>query len=389
MNNYQQHIHEYLDGALPAHLQEELFSEMSMNEELRKEFSLQLSVQQKVSADVATIIAPDDIKENVFAQIGLPLHSPVSSVSEALIPLPAFSGFFSIGSIAFIALITGAFSTWFFLQVNNTTPLQGNTENIITQSSSKVKNKSIENNNTPAQYNRSTFDGFETKRAKIISTPSFSIIDTEKNQDNNMYGNTNYESINTENTNTETIHNSPLRNYSVTHNFPTSQIHNSLDFIQTPYFDENNIQLRVASISPIGTNAHSAFIAQCMYELDEGNSIGVEYSDGSYSQTKQVLIDGEELSLKENRKFTGISATYQHNFTSLQLFDIIPMLQVSLGGTTTGQPIGRYSVGVRWTPESRISLTIGADVSVLGYRSENSWNTSVNTGIVSGVNIRF
>ncbi len=385
MNSYQQHIHEYLDGTLPAHMQEELFSEMSMNEELREEFSLQLSVQQKVSADVATIVAPDDIKENVFTQIGLPFHSPITSVSDALLPLPAFSGFFSIGSIAFIALITGVFSTWFFLQGNNTTPISGNSQKIIAYSSGN------NNANIPA-VNRSTISTISnqssTKNSDRINSniqpiviPPLTLSD---NQSDGIASKIDYGS-----TYTETIYNSPLHNYSVQHNFSNSQIHNNLSFIQTPYFDENNLQLRFASISPIGADAHSVFIAQGMYELDEDNSIGVEYSHGSYSRTKQEIIDGEELSQKENKKFTAISATYRHNFISLKVFDIMPTFQVSLGGTTTGQPISRYSLGVQWTPESRISLTIGADVSVLGYTSENSWNTSVNTGIVSGVNIRF
>lgn len=389
MSNHQQRIHEYLDGTLPAHLHEQLFGELSCNKELREEFSLQLSVQQKASADASTIIAPDDIKENVFTELGLPLHNPlVPTSSEITMPIPVFSGFFGIGSTAVTALLTGAFVMWFFMQKDYVEPTIIRNNNTISSKYSQQKNNLFsESHNIIQNHNDIPYHDNSEKRQQneyIIPVPLSLINNTIENAQTELYKNE------TETESTEIISNSLPHNYIQSYSFtPSSSDNKYLDFVQLPYLDENNIQMRIASVTPLGTNTHAAFIAQCMYESDERNYIGIEYSQGSYTRLQQEFIDGEELSKTDIEKFSAFSTTYQHNFSSLQLNDIIPIMQVSLGGTTTGQPLARYSVALRWTPENRVSLTLGADISVLGYRNENRWNTSVNTGIVSGVNIRF
>jgi len=72
---YPRLIHEYLDGELNPILEDKLFSEMAINQDVRSEFSKQLKLQNITNLDLNSIDIPSDTTAAVFAGLGFSIPS--------------------------------------------------------------------------------------------------------------------------------------------------------------------------------------------------------------------------------------------------------------------------------------------------------------------------
>lgn len=392
MESVQRQIHDYLDGNLPQEMEQDLFQMLSDSDELRNEFSAQLSIQQKASEDAKLITAPNDIKADIFSQIGLP-YPTTTSIPTPLPSQSITSKAFSTSGIVLtllLALFTGAYSTWFLLSGSNTAnKVQTKREaNLLPVSS-------ILNTGNPTIF-KSNDENIPTITNYLEEDNSFtpkktSVMISEVGHNTNSADTTEQVSTSEFIINNTTIQNCVLMEQPYFSSFLHTNTHNSIyTFSNITEPLSENIEFTISSLTPFSDKSQTSYIIQCLYELNNETFIGVEYSNGTYSYENNSLIDGVDQIEISQKNTHAVSIAFQYKPSSLQLFgNITPLFQLSTGGTTTGEPIARSSMALQWKPEQRISLMLGVGVSAIGYREQSTWKSTFNTGLITGVNIQL
>lgn len=383
MSNFQYLIHEYLEGTLSEELQTFLFQEMSANDELRHELLTQIHIQQQAKDDFTTITAPDDVKDSLFVALGLsePVHN--SQIIAAATNHAGDTSFLAAGIAIVSTLCLGTFIGWYghSLQFSeqqthngmpkNSSPAIALVENSSTQIIAEKKHlhSTVSHSSVMSQHlipalskpvlsdNQQQHEDFNIAMSEIPS-----ILAVESLNPNNSY---------------------------------TEDKSNRRFLLQSPpsieqlYFEDNAIITRFSTLYPLIGNSSSGQIFQVFYALEDNNSIGLEYSTGTVTKPSNELYDGEIRTTQESQQFSAYSVAASHRMNYLEVLDIIPISTMSLGSTITGEPIARFSTGFSWTPENRVSLGIGADVSTIAYSQSGTWKSTSSVSIMGSLSIRF
>lgn len=384
MSDYQYLIHEYLEGTLSEELQTSLFQEMSGNEALRHELLLQIHLQQQAQHDFAALTAPDDVKESLFIELGL---SEPANTAPIITPSATATGTGSLmsQSIATVStLCLGALIGWY---VHSLQPTQQYTDNISIARKYSPQVSAIASSSTlptTQKIDRQTSEKpSPTVSQKNIPVVPRSLFSEDKNRSHEQII-TSSETpsiIPLPSLNTHVPSMAPRNNQTLSMQSPPT--------IQQLYFEDYAIITRFSTLYPLGNNSFSGQIVQVLYALEDNNSIGVEYSTGTYSLPVNELYDGEFRTIQQSRQFSAYSIAASHRMDYAELFDIIPVSTMSIGSTVTGEPIGRISAGLSWTPEQRVSLCIGTDISTIAYRKAGTWQSTSAIALMGSLSVRF
>lgn len=387
MSDYQYLIHEYLEGNLSAELQNFLFQEMSANEELRHELLTQIQLQQQAHNDFASINAPDDVKESLFMELGLsePTHTaPIIAPSSVHTGAESLMG----NGIAIVStLCLGALIGWYVHSLQFT---EIKTQNKIT---AQMKN-------TPAitamEVSASPLTAQQTQTKKIkshslttISQQNIPVVPRSLLSENNNLPD---EQMITASTETVPIlaaqslypnnsNNDGYNNHTASVYAPPS--------IQQLYFEDYSIITRFSTLYPLGNNSFSGQVFQVLYALEDNNSVGLEYSTGTFSSSVSELYDGEIRTAQQTRQFSAYSVAASHHMDYAELLDIIPISTASIGSTISGEPIARVSLGLSWTPEQRVALSFGTDIATIAYRKAGTWQSTSSISLMGSLSVRF
>lgn len=182
--DYSELIYNYLDGELPPILEDKLFAEMSINQDLRNEFAKQIKINNFALNDLNSIQIPSDVTSKVFSNLGFSI--PANNLMKSNFAIN--KNWIKNNKYRLAVLI----STILVLSISGTLLLKDafDSNNVLINSQrnsfSNVVNQNTENNLINQQNEASI------PLASSLIDRNSSIKGKQKNQTNSNLSNSNY-----------------------------------------------------------------------------------------------------------------------------------------------------------------------------------------------------
>ncbi len=411
---YSQLIHRYLDGELSTDLERSLFDELAGNEELRREFGVELELHKAATADMASIVPPENIRASVFSRLDIPT---TSEEPQIITTTSASFRFLTFGTVALCSMILGGAAVWFGLsRDNNNTYDQVQSHKTNTEQNQDYKQSALtspspsagsiasvtqsaelslhKNTSLNSSYNRlSNSNPFDNSlnSSSSNSLSNNSLFDEIKRQAAAIASN---ESAISHTQNaiaiqvSPNIYNSDLSYSNVSQINPDGIIASANNEQQpgVPFYIQLQGVGSLADANSPGNNGNAYTIA-AMYELDSDNSLGIEVCNDYFGRKETYRINGMDSLKIQNERVIAIGASYHLSLPAVSYGQLATFVQSFAGATINGLPIARTALGVEWTPDSRVTISGGIGASAIGYRANGIWKSTSTLGLVYGVSV--
>ena len=127
-----------------------------------------------------------------------------------------------------------------------------------------------------------------------------------------------------------------------------------------------------------------------MYKLNESQSVGFEIGQEAFPQNFEGTEEGRHVWYEQNLLTVWVDAAYRNSFSQLRFFNsLIPFMQIGLGATREKWLHANATVGLELHPSQNVSLFAGYDGSLLLYKFQQTWFTTQKTGFTYGFGIQF
>lgn len=414
----------YLDGELSPHSEKQLFEKLAANDELRSEMRDLLAIRHEIETG-AMYYPPAALKTAAMAKVGLEnagaagvFASALPYLQKAFVPVASALVGSLLTVLVFMNLAPDADSfkkekstgnTFKNDAVKSEIPANVNLSGREGAMANGLKmNSRLRSNDNSGVISRELLTRKERFRAS--RNDKFSSVDLNKNEllktasiENNSFKNLAISPIPANNF---------LKENTLQNTFKSSENPASLkevlktfedEFTDTgilpekkSWLDDMQFEIRgysLANYPPPRTLPQTDPIFKNMavgayYTLNAAHAIGGEFGQEAFSQK----FDGmEEDSIHVNYQqylvlpWGGISYRYTPD---ISFKNIRPLGGIMLGGSEGG-PVGRAILGVQIFPENAVSMTLGAEAAVLGYRYQGKWFASPKFGLMYGVAVKF
>jgi len=429
--SYSRLIHDYLDGELEQSQQDALFNHLAANTDVRSEFNQQVKLHLIAQKDMATISPPVSTTNAIFASLGFTIPPGGYSAGAGGAAVAAtksaglahlFWGFLvrytpNLFTALLTAGITGAvifFMTKGFVgnQTNNADnhesaknavkqteqimAANGTTNQVKAPDSkeiSRIVSKAI--NNYFQKY-ESNYITYMNNLDKAVTDNKSPITEKDESYTDGAMANkifTAYDNnvlLVKDIKNPEPVITNFIKPFDINANKTAIPGFNNLK-------SNFSLQLRgfsnVSSQANMPTNSKPWFndmSASINYNLNENNIIGVEVGQEAFLQ--QFVINepnGKKLSWKQNPTRIWYGGLYRFSFTDFLIPKILyPYSQIFAGATPFG-PLGRLQAGLQYTPDKRVTFTMGAEYSALIYNVQGNLFATKKFGLTYGVSIYY
>lgn len=370
--NYGEMIHRYLDGMLPEDLEHQLFDELARNPELRRSFGMELDIQKAATADSATLIPPENIRENVFSALDIPLAADAPMLAPAAPQLLTFT------SIALVSMIFGGIMVWFGMQG------QAGLNQQFTAAATPPPTSVFQTPRASLAGNVNSPDRLSGKSSRDNSstTPRISPTMQAENLPENTETSHLYQALPAEPLGIPSD-NSLIYTHHQDRNGTVALAVTLPQFLDIPPDIPMSVSMRGAQ----DISGTSGVALTALYSLDDEQALGIEVSTGQILRYEQRRTGGIDKQITISEQATIIGSVYRTTIPSISIGDFTPYLQSFAGATTKGLPVGRTTLGLQWTPDSRVTLSGGLDGTLYGYRANGQWKAGVMTSLVYGVSV--
>lgn len=426
--NYNDLIHQFLDGELDSVNEDVLFSNLSNNTEIREMFKQQVQLHLLTQNDMASITTPSESTNYIFSSLGLSVPPIQKPAPKHPIPVPLFEKHIlshnnKYLTTALTAIISIALTSLFFLlnqkeftdsNMNYTSIDKGSQNSLNYPVSSNIKNtnsyvngsKDLANSNNNTNNTKPVIKYIYVNSNNQNGETNSQILANNYKLDNNPKNikNTNDElfalssselptknlkPLNTSNTNNSTLNTNPLNIFAI-----------DLSSLSKFELNESNLTLQwrniTASSSDATENLPSAqeplFINQgiaLIYKLDDNNSIGIEVGQEHFLQQFTRKIGEQEYTYTQNPVLFWYGGFYKLSLPSLGYKNmIVPYTQVFAGGTTAGF-IGRGQLGIQYNYDNFLKFYVAGEFSSLLYNVQNKINRTDKFGITYGLSLSY
>ncbi|MCX6153039.1 MAG: hypothetical protein NT007_02640 [Candidatus Kapabacteria bacterium] len=417
-------ISEFVDGSLDKPGEENLFNELSTNEELRSELRQQIMMEKAFNKKLSAFVPSAASTIGVFSKLGFvaPLAGAAIATGTAI-----KSGFFStylqgiISAVTATVLTTATFLTLTYSGVFEKKADTGLSQKPNSQSAqpAQITQPAVSPDNS--QFSNNLANKQEIQVPKVIEKIKYvyitketdpvvssiadqkvepTIIDKkidETKQQTNSIAELNPE---TKPLISESRNINPIQTPKI--NSPSSDFSNSrnMDFAQPIKFElpsSMGLSFGVSGMTDWQMN-------QSMIEEPAMPKVGNIAISGEYKISENFSIGGEFRKERFYQSFSGYDKfkneykynafedypsgviTLKYDMIKSTYFSIYS--QAAIGGTITGI-IGRLSSGVELFHNSLISPYIGIEASNLFYTHDNIWFNSPKIGMNYGLHIKF
>ncbi len=125
------------------------------------------------------------------------------------------------------------------------------------------------------------------------------------------------------------------------------------------------------------------------YNLGQNTNVGFEFGQEKFAQKYSLTLYGETTYYKQNPLVWWYGLYIQQSIGNLFIWeDLKPFARVFLGGSQVG-PLARGSVGLKYTPDERVTLYLGWEGSILGYKVQDKIYQTKKSGLTYGVSIKY
>ena len=378
--DYSRLIHEYLDEQLSPILEDKLFAEMAINQDVRAEFGSQLRLNKFTQLDMEAIEIPSDSTEAVFAELGF-------SIPSSGLPNVGFRYYWSwlkrngvrtaSALLLLMLLLIGGAE---FINTNKSIDTVSNKSSYPVVSSQSTDLVSIESNSSDIARNTFASNKINRERINPVSTEKYSniipqharsadseMINTQIRVDN--IDDTPAIEQNSDNSSIQALFNhsnldfaySGYNNSHLTSNEYSLQAiaPSFLDFVDMEYlnFDiiwtKSNNQYGNALALP--SDDRSFFHGNnltLLYRINDEHSVGVCIGEEEFYQ-EFTYHNGEQLATyKQMPNYLWAGVAYKYSPQTLRLMDNVqPYSKITAGGAKGGLLAkGELGVNVQITP---------------------------------------
>jgi hypothetical protein len=413
--SYSRLIHDYLDGQLDAAEEDDLFSALARNSELRVEFNQQMRLGVAAQADMGSIAPPMASTNMIFSSLGFSIPS-ADYVDASAGTGAALAGFWlaarKYGAIIAAAVISAAITSMLFMFYNNSTEKSGNNNFASARNSHVPVVSSFQSDNSTGNIGQADSRSGNTQKAIVAAKnntreDNYSGINNESaslaaQNDNNeapaelTYNNT----FKTGLANETSLFNLSGRNGFNSFAPAGAYVLLSPEMLNTNGANTNfMVQYRGFAgrsfpepvIAGQGLGLTNNVAIALVYKFDKHHAAGLEFGKENLTQEYSKVVDNFTEIINKNPSLLWYGAFYRFSLPELGIGDIIvPYAQLMAGGTIIG-PLGKLQAGFQIMPNSLVTMNIGYEGTglVYPYPYRNQWLTSYKHGITAGVGINF
>lgn len=435
--SYKKLIHDYLDEGVNFDSEENLFSQMAQDTDLRNEFNKQVKINMLAREDMSTITAPAESAGAIFSALGYSLPGSLEEKPKKT-PLP-ISGFLNkYYKFAVVALVSGALTGSGITiynnlnsnkESNNSSFLQsksdkGNKSNSVyahsvpfvaslessnnDESNQNAENSSIFANSELNNTNRSSISKLNTNHLESADELHFADNDRLILQNNSEFiedevqNDINAAFILTSQRENEMFSEKFEKFYSnrFTHSatliniFPAVQLTNSESSgIVTQYTVAlNKLQDNSSpnsNIIGVKSELYDNNSLSAMYNFSSEHSLGLEAAYERWGQEFERNINGEMHTQYQSPARPWIGIVYKYSPDYLNLGSNFKILSQSTAAISSIGPIFRLKLGADYRIYNALSLSIAAEAALLMYNVDGNLYNSRKFGFVYGINYGF
>jgi len=413
--DYEFLIQQYLDGELDADGENQLFSALSSNEELRKQMKEAIALDKGLSKRVSAFVPTSASTLNIFTQLGIGTGVGAAFTAATLGFKEAILAFFSTYSTAIIsAIVAVALTTGSFLAFYNPPDKIYKSGNNQVQFQ-KMNNKNTTSNNTPSVIAKNTEQN-EKEYAPVrvdtvfryitrtveIETNSKQVDDISSNLNTTAMGN--IDKAEPENQVYLLSSSSPEINTNL--NGKTNQKKNFIYtesgvYTHMPVNVDDNRNLGIsfelkgngywsiphADVVQYETPVFANIQLSALYDFSNSFKAGMDVRQENFYQNFSGTNEiGEEFEYKQYPSYYTFSVLGRYTFLQKQTYSLFA--QGSIGATATGS-VSRLMFGFKLSPFSSISFLFGVEGSMLTYIHQNNIFNSPKIGLNYGVAFNF
>jgi hypothetical protein len=420
--NYEELVHEFLDGALESGKEEQLFLSLSASDDLRTELKQQLAIRNAVRSDIKAMAPRAESTIRIFSELGF--TAPVPAQSLAPVPAPIglwtrFAGFMNKNTANLMTGIVSSVATALIMIMllkggivnigNETDSSRNYTESIPVTDSREIQNSKNFNSSLKIENNTNNTEK-KTSEPKVVYKYIYVKNDSQK-QDNpitqpivddnfsdkqkllSSYSDfvpSHTNSMSTFDRKNRGFIESNLNSTIVPESFKIYDLSNlentthfALEANTSSYF--YNSQERVTQ-SNLQNFSNTSFAFR--YKFNEEFQVGYEYRLENFYQKFEGYDSDNLYAYEQNPNLESHSLSFKYAPEFLNFYDAQLYVQTSLGGTKIG-PIGRLMFGTKINFYSNYSLLLSSDYSVIGFSHNKNWFMASKWGIHAGFGIDF
>lgn len=441
--DYSELIYDYLDGELNPTLEDKLFAEMSVNQDLRSDFAKQIKINNFALEDMNAMQIPSETTAAIFSNLGFSI--PASSV-----PTSTFAYYFSWlknnklrkASIAMLLLFIGFGAGWMLNNVSDNS-IQNNTQFQFAKLGNSSQQQSSDEKIDP---NNSTGVLLSHNLAKASFPIASSIEDKKENRhtNNNKIGNDRAYSqkydnsisqgkakqLNTiENNTDKPIYESRILasneqnnpavndvsggNSSFAALSPAFQSNRESDYSSMPFSSFNKpissmnfnsspieshfeavVNTRAFRISkelsqPDDKSFFSGSSVSILYKINDEHYLGGDFGEDEFYQ-QFMYNNGEQLiEYQQAPNYYWGAVSYKYLPQYLNLFDAAQVYaKASIGGCKAGA-IGKMQMGISYKLTPSLNAFVGGEFSTLLFNIRNDFYYSKKFEVLYGISLNL
>ncbi|MES2767297.1 MAG: hypothetical protein V4642_15585 [Bacteroidota bacterium] len=397
MTQYQQLIHEYLDGSIEAYQENILFDELARDSSLRREFQEQMALHRTAASDMAAISTPAELGNEVFAAIGIST-TPFADVPAKTIAsnrtfktwTSIFTGMFAIVVLYFLTARTedsfkGNPENSSALSAKNAVPKTGNESQI------QPENNADRNvNGNIAENNVSQSSATVLKENSIKNPVSFKNSEKTEKQKGAFknQGNQGLENDNSAEKFTGIYYVNALPSNSYVLSASANQFASGKTLAQ---FLNEILQTYPVTVQVNGATSFKSFdnfTIDALYDYSAVDKFGVEAGRESFEQNFTQSVNGELL--KTTKLMSGATAGIVYRrllpqFSAIE--NLVPFAQIYIGSPLTGgvaTVLNKLTAGAMYKANDRIYIILGGEFAATPLSKQYNSRTQMTFG--AGIN---
>ncbi len=394
---YNQLIHEFLEGTLDKAGEAQLFLGLSTSDELRNELKQAITLDKAFNKRISAFVPTSASTIGIFQQLGIGTAAGIAGAT--LVSKSALSSFFGAYSQAIIAgLATLAISTGIFLGLHSLetkpdekTAAQANQINKPNTSSLKTNNlvPSIVSNEVVTPKVRTIIKYVyitenQDKDIPAVDSPVQNIPDVPKfvNMSNLLYSPKPVQ-LNSKG------YNSNLNGLDQPiYSSCTDNLEINKDLGLTFEIKGNGSWSLPSSTLPIYSNSFLNNTSITLnYKISSNFDLGLDLRQENFYQVYKGTNElNDQFEYRQNPMYLSLSLSGKYTFFRANGFEGIAQGQI--GGTATGL-VTRGMIGVQFSPYKDISFILGGEAGVLTYKHQNNTFNSNKIGIIYGLGFNF
>jgi len=408
-------VYLFVDGETTSAQEEILFNNMAGNPDLQQELQEAILIRSTLEQDCSALAVPPETTAAIFQKAGFSLPGTSSGLTVGSLIGSATQFLRSVAIPTACAVGGAVITTLFFMSKSDDSTINNL---LVDGTQSKIGNQY----STPVLVSNSNADThtlqvpplIPSQSAKNISsvfTPNKGGSENINNEDDALLHNGNIDEQNYNNNETEEQNSLSAVSVENTHyrktlntpiSFSAMSPARSLESSESGFknlLTETKTMPIVLSMrgftnittmpnvgKGIPNNEFDNMIVSLGYNINDNVTIGLE--GGSERLQYYTFENGKNNKATLHNSIMWLGSYYRQHFPLLEFSDILPYAQVSLGGTLSG-PTGRLIAGLRWKPDTRISLSAGVEGNAFLYQNSAEWYSVRTLGFMYQVDVNF